>query len=331
MPTISLCMIVKNEEKNLRACIACVREIADEIVIVDTGSTDRTKEIAAALPARLYDFTWADDFSAARNFAFSKCTCDYIYSADADERMDAANLAKFRILKEALDPRIEIVQMYYGGQLKSQTVYNYDRELRPKLFRRLRTFQWEDPIHEQVRLTPVVYDSDIEIQHCPEGDHAARDLAAFRRTMAGGYPLSDRLFSMYARELIMAGTEEDFLLAETYFQQEADGDGEMQRGTDEVKEACCIAARAARIRERKGDRGSGESFLKYAMKCVAAEGCSEICCELGAWYLDHGDPREAELWYYNAAHETQPLLDLRAGGKIAEQGLEACRQADGQL
>ena len=67
MATVSLCMIVKNEEKVLGRCLDSAKEIADEIIIVDTGSTDRTKEIAAEYTEKIYDFKWNDDFSAARN------------------------------------------------------------------------------------------------------------------------------------------------------------------------------------------------------------------------------------------------------------------------
>ena len=69
--------------------------------------------------------------------------------------------------------------MFYGNQLSYGTVYNFDRELRPKLFKRLRTFQWIEPVHETVRLLPVVFDSDIEITHKPHDSHADRDLAIF--------------------------------------------------------------------------------------------------------------------------------------------------------
>ena len=72
MITISLCMIVKNEEKVLARCLDSLVSLVDEMVIVDTGSTDRTREIAAGYGARVYEFDWVDDFSAARNFAFSK-------------------------------------------------------------------------------------------------------------------------------------------------------------------------------------------------------------------------------------------------------------------
>ena len=69
MITISLCMIVKNEERVLKRCLDSVRDLVDEIIIVDTGSTDATKRIAAGYTDKIYDFTWNDDFSAARNFA----------------------------------------------------------------------------------------------------------------------------------------------------------------------------------------------------------------------------------------------------------------------
>ena len=139
MVTISLCMIVKNEEAVLARCLDTVADLVDEIIIVDTGSTDKTKEIAAHYTEKLYDFEWVYDFSKARNFAFSKATQEYIYSADADEVLDEENRERFRILKECLLPEIEIVQMKYGNQLSFGTVYNFDEEYRPKLFKRLRS------------------------------------------------------------------------------------------------------------------------------------------------------------------------------------------------
>ena len=113
MITISLCMIVKNEEPVLARCLDSVASMMDEIIIVDTGSTDRTKEIAAQYTNRIYDFTWCDDFSAARNYAFSLATMDYIYCPDADEYLDLENQRRFLRLKGALLPEIEIVQMNY--------------------------------------------------------------------------------------------------------------------------------------------------------------------------------------------------------------------------
>ena len=139
MISISLCMIVKNEEKLLKRCLDSYRPVCDEIVIVDTGSTDRTKEIAAGYTDLIYDYPWNNDFASARNFAFSKANCDYIFSADADEVLDEENRRQFLNLKQVLVPEIDIVQMYYVNESDFNSVYNVHKELRPKLFRRIRT------------------------------------------------------------------------------------------------------------------------------------------------------------------------------------------------
>lgn len=315
MITISLCMIVKNEESILGRCLDSVADLVDEIIIVDTGSEDGTKAIAAKYTDRIYDFEWVNDFSAARNFAFSKASMEYIYSADADEVISPENRERFRVMKETLLPEIEIVQMKYGNQLQFQTVYNFDEEYRPKLFKRKRDFVWEAPIHETVRLEPVVYDSDIVITHLPSESHAKRDLETFRKQCAAGYRLPKRLHDLYARELMMAGDREDFAKAAEFFQVSA---ADIERSSEEIAQACCVAAKAARL------AGDVVMFFKYASKIIAEEACSEICCELGQFYEDIGDFEEATVWYYNAVYETQPILDLRSGGRLGLEGLIRC-------
>lgn len=315
MITVSLCMIVKNEEKILRRCLDSVADLVDELIIVDTGSEDATKEIAAEYGAEVYDFSWTDDFSAARNFAFSKAAKEYIYSADADEMLDEENRRRFQLLKENLLPEIEIVQMKYKNQLKYNTVYNYDEEYRPKLFKRLREFVWEAPIHETVRLSPIVYDSDIVIEHLPEASHAKRDLDSFYRHAEAGYRLPGRLHTMYARELLMAGDEEDFSRAEKVFEASV---ADCRRSKEEITEACCVLAHAA------GLAGDTVKFLKYTSKVLAEEANSEICVELGHFHEALGDYEEAALWFFNAVYETRPILNLRAGGTEALEGLIRC-------
>ena len=227
MVEISLCMIVKNEEKVLARCLDSIVDLMDEIIIVDTGSTDQTKKIAMQYTNQIYDFTWIQDFSAARNFAFSKATKEYIYTADADEVLDEENHQRFAELKQVLLPEIEMVQMKYGNQLAHGTAYNFDEEYRPKLFRRLREWTWIEPVHEQVRLDPLVFDSDIVITHKPHDNHAKRDFAVFQKHIKDGKRISKRLHHMYAMELYISGDEKDlaeaepFLLPRQWIQKEA--------------------------------------------------------------------------------------------------------------
>lgn len=320
MVTISLCMIVKNEEKILERCLDSVADLVDEIVIADTGSTDATREIARCYTEKVYDFPWTDDFSAARNFVFSRATQEYIYSADADEVLSPENRERFRLLKETLLPEVEIVQMKYANQLQFNTVYNYDEEYRPKLFKRKRDFVWEAPIHETVRLEPVIYDSDIVITHLPGESHAKRDLANFQKHWRQGYRLPKRLLGMYARELLIAGDEEDFAQAAPVFLEAA---ADNERDGEEMAQSCCVAARAARL------AGDTVSFFKYTSKVIAEEACSEICCEMGHFYEGLSDWEEAAIWYYNAVYETRPILALQSGGKESLEGLIRCYEALG--
>jgi GT2 family glycosyltransferase/Tfp pilus assembly protein PilF len=95
---VSLCMIAKNEEHNLPACIGSVKDLVDEIIVVDTGSSDRTREVAAELAARVFDFPWVDSFAAARNQSLRHATGDWVLWLDADDRVDQENQGKLREL-----------------------------------------------------------------------------------------------------------------------------------------------------------------------------------------------------------------------------------------
>ncbi|MCR4584376.1 MAG: glycosyltransferase family 2 protein [Lachnospiraceae bacterium] len=315
MISISLVMIVKNGERVLARCLDSFRNVVDEIVIVDTGSTDSTKAIAAGYTDRIYDFEWVDDFSAARNFAFSKATKDYIYSADADEMIDGENIEKFMALKEAMQPEIEMVQMVYVNRHEYTTTENYERDLRPKLYKRLRKFRWVEPVHEAVSMLPLVYDSDIEILHMPENAHAGRDFGIFEKTIKAQGSLSERLRHMYAQELMLAGEKKDLDAAAAYFDALAH-DGE---STEDIRTECyCVLARQARL------SADVNGFFKWALKNVSTAPCSEICCELGQYFFDAADLEEASVWFLNAAEETEAVLVAASGGEHAYEMLAHC-------
>ncbi|MDF2486591.1 MAG: glycosyl transferase family 2 [Herbinix sp.] len=316
MITVSVCMIVKDEEKVLARCLNSLKELADEIIIIDTGSIDATKKIAGNYTDKIYDYTWNDDFSAARNFSFSKATMEYIYVADADEVIDEENIQRFLSLKQKLLGEIEIVQMLYANQLEYNTTYNFDVEYRPKLYKRIRTFQWVEPVHENVRLSPVIYDSEIEIKHMPTSGHANRDFKVFLKTIRLQGILSPKLSGMYARELFIAGEEEDFEEAFDYFYDITQREESSER---ERKIYECILVKCFRI------RGDIKGLMKYCLhNVVDSKASAEVCYELGEYYTELGDYKEAIIWYYNAAYETEAELNIHYSGDYPLQRLAEC-------
>ena len=94
MTELSLCMIVKNEEERLARCLSGVQGAVDEIIIVDTGSTDGTKRVAGQFTSRVYDYAWDDDFSAARNASLDRATKPFILWLDADDVVERSEKEK---------------------------------------------------------------------------------------------------------------------------------------------------------------------------------------------------------------------------------------------
>jgi glycosyltransferase involved in cell wall biosynthesis len=303
-------MIVKNEERVLGRCLDSLQGIADEIIIVDTGSTDRTKEIARGFTDQVYDFVWCSDFAAARNYSFSLAHCDYIYVADADEMLDEKNRQAFLRLKDTLSPEVDIVQMNYLTPEQYNTVENYACDMRPKLYRRLRTFTWINPVHETVQLMPVVYDSEVEVLHLPEASHSKRDFGLFLSAIERDGTLAPETVTMYAKELLRCGSEKDFKDARAFFEE--------LHNENITDESTCILARCARL------EGDVDTFFSVALKNVAMGGCSEVMCELGDYYMERGNFDEASLWFYNAAFQVSPVLNIDTHELIPYQSLVRC-------
>ncbi|MFB5685249.1 glycosyltransferase family 2 protein, partial [Paenibacillus terreus] len=128
-PSISLCMIVRNEEKYLPKCLSSVQRIVDEIIIVDTGSTDDTVAIAKSFGAKVIQMPWQNSFADARNRGFDEATGDWILWLDADEEMDVNEAEKLKGLlsRDAIrEQRIEGIQFVFCNHLEGGVVeYNY--------------------------------------------------------------------------------------------------------------------------------------------------------------------------------------------------------------
>lgn len=131
-PFLSICMIVKNEENVLRRCLDSIKGIADEIIIADTGSVDQTKDIALEYTDMVFDYTWEDDFSKARNFAASKASGEWIFVIDADEFVDRDSFIKFKedLKNNPPDYNILAVQIVnFVGINGKDTSLNYHERL----------------------------------------------------------------------------------------------------------------------------------------------------------------------------------------------------------
>ncbi|OPX35587.1 hypothetical protein B1H10_00915 [candidate division KSB1 bacterium 4484_188] len=146
--TISLCMIVKNEEKFLPGCLESVQNLVDEIVIVDTGSTDKTQDIARKFDAKLYNFKWRNDFAEARNYALERCSSSWILYLDADERLPEKYHTLLREQISLNDAEALYLKVYSSvsgilGNVPHIQAY-------PRLFRKIPGAQFEGKIHEQI-------------------------------------------------------------------------------------------------------------------------------------------------------------------------------------
>lgn len=148
MASVSLTMIVKNESKNLHACVAPIRSLFDEIVVVDTGSTDDTTQIATDLGGRVIDFPWCDSFSAARNEAIAHATGDWVFALDADDRIAESEIEKLRMLFRSLDDAlvgymVPVVNVASDGGPGT-------RLEQVRLFPRRPDIRWTYRVHEQI-------------------------------------------------------------------------------------------------------------------------------------------------------------------------------------
>jgi Tfp pilus assembly protein PilF/glycosyltransferase involved in cell wall biosynthesis len=173
IPRLSLCMIVRDESQSIEKCLKSVEPIVDQIVVVDTGSTDNTKAIAASCGAEVFDFEWNNDFSAARNFSLEKARGDWILVLDADELISKKDLQKMRQLLNVSDA----YRFFQRSYLNDSTVVGWkantsdDKEAAgysgyfdsplTRLFRNGLGFRFEGAVHELIEPSIAQKKSEI--------------------------------------------------------------------------------------------------------------------------------------------------------------------------
>jgi glycosyltransferase involved in cell wall biosynthesis len=148
-PKLSLCLIVKNEAANLPRCLESVQDAVDEIVVVDTGSTDASVTLAESYGARVLHFTWQNDFALARNFSLDAAAGDWLLVLDADEALPPATRRHLRSLLAT--PEAEAVEFGVRNFQPAGSLLDYEDGLRStRLFRNQPEYRYEQSIHEQI-------------------------------------------------------------------------------------------------------------------------------------------------------------------------------------
>ena len=280
--TLSVCLIVKDEEEVLKRCLGCVEKFADEIVIVDTGSRDGTVDIAKNFTDKVYFFEWCDDFSAARNFAFGKATCDYVMWLDADDVVTDENCA---LIKELVScGGFDMAYLVYAAAFDGDVpVFVYNRE---RIFRRSAGYRFSGAVHEAVSPRGKAVYSAARIDHRKISQKdPMRNLKIYLGQIArGGLPDSRSRF-YYGRELMFNGmyAEAAAVLAEFL-----KGDG----WTENKIEACFNLMHCY---ERLGDAAKAREALLKTLEYDRPR--AQFCCILGGKFMQQNNYPAAVYWY----------------------------------
>lgn len=283
--TLSVCLIVRDEEEVLARCLDCVKKIADEIIIVDTGSKDNTVKIASGYTQKLYSFEWCDNFSAARNFAFSKATCNYVMWLDADDVITDENCIQISNLvnKGGFDMAYLLYATAFDGD---NPTFIYNRE---RIFLRSLDYRFSGAVHEAVvpRGNKVYSNARIDHKKIKAGD-PLRNLSIYQKLIAGGNCLNEREKFYYGRELLFnkmyrecAAVLENFLIG---------------NGWVENKIEACVNLYYCYLQLGEKDNAL-QSLLK---SMLYGSPRSQVCCILGEYFTENSNIYAAIYWYTRA-------------------------------
>ncbi|MCR8633227.1 glycosyltransferase family 2 protein [Paenibacillus sp. N5-1-1-5] len=287
-------MIVKNEEQVLERCLSSVMGIVDEIIIVDTGSNDRTKEIASQFTDHIHDFIWVNDFSAARNFAFQQATQEYILWLDADDILLEEDADKFRQLKNHLPSDTDAVSMIYN--LAFDEHGNVTSSLRRnRLVKRTNNFKWIGVVHEYLEVYGNIHNAEISITHDRKHTQSSRNLHIYENKEAAGLPFSSRDLYYYANELLDHGLWERSLYQYERF---------LERGDGWVEDVISAYGKAGDCLHSLGRTLEAKAKVLQAFAHTLPR--AENCCRLGYYHMEEANYEDAVYWYKTAAALVRP-------------------------
>jgi len=299
---ISLCMIVRDEADVITRCLESAKPFVDEIIIVDTGSVDDTKYLAEQAGAKVYDFTWVDDFALARNYAFALATKEYLFWLDADDIIPEESLEPLLNLKATLPPEIACVYLPYATSFDASGNAGlvFDRE---RLFRRDAAPLWVGAIHETCSYQGQNLHATFRIEHHKlHPSDPDRNLRIYEKLLREGRKLSTRDEFYYARELMYHDRLDEAIEGYKRFLSEADG---------WIENRIDASQELSRCFKRVGDR---TSCLNALIDCLAfAPPRAEVLCAIGQWWMEEENYYIAKGWYLAAAAQ-QP--DVESGGFV---------------
>lgn len=281
--TISLCMIVKNEEEVLERCLNSVKKLVDEIIIVDTGSIDNTKKIAQKFTNNIYDFVWINDFSAARNFAFSKATKKYIMWLDADDVLPIKTLNILLKLKENLCSDTYMVKYQIPINEKNNFYFYRERILKntPKAY-------WQGAVHECiVPFGKIEFVKEPIIHKKEKNSDPKRNLKLYKYTLKQR-ALSPRETYYYGRELYDNAQYKQAINVLKKFLQKP-------TCTENLIDALLIISNCY---EKLGERQHQISYLTKILEIDVPN--ANVCCKMGDYFLTIKNYNVADFWYKQA-------------------------------
>lgn len=279
-------MIVKNEEKVLARCLDSVKNIVDEINIVDTGSTDNTVEIAKRYTDRVFDFKWTGKFKDARNESFSHATKEYILYVDADDVILEKDQEKLQELKQNLDSTVDSVSMYYnaGTDEYGNVTLTYRRN---RLVKASRNFQWKGDCHNYLEVFGNIVNADIAITHKKSEHSVGRNLSIYEQKIKDGDVFTPRDHFYYANELRENGHYEKAI--DSYTKNIGESAGWIE---DKVY-ACINRADCYRLLGKLDD----ELDSLFHSLTFAKTPRPEICSRIGYHFQQLRQFQPAVFWY----------------------------------
>lgn len=293
MKTLSVTLICKNEESNLQRLLPQLT-FADEVIVVDTGSTDGTVSVAKKYTKNVYNFTWCDDFSKARNYAISRATCDYVMWLDADDVLPSET-KKFIMGWKKVDLGWENAQNFADFYYMK---YEMDTEIpfwfwRERIVKRTKSCRFKGFIHEAIVPFGTVQYLDCKVLHRPSSSHEQRNLAIYRNAIASGKRFSLRDKFYYGKTLVECGLADEALPVLQKFVSNP-----RAHGADRV-EGYKLLSRLAL------NTGNATLARKYLARSIAVlPPGSEVCCLLGNTYYAERNYLHAAQWYTLALAST---------------------------